>query len=178
VSHADYIAKYFEKDAEMIAADKTPTPRTDNLRDELGLQILNGEITQDDALCALTQKCADLERELAAKTREAAQQKEGWENCANLWRAEIVKREQAEREVAEAKASINELTGNLTASDDEFVAIEKDRDHWKSEADRLRELLERMSHWDQFHPPMTGDHGFWKNEISKVLDADALGGGK
>jgi hypothetical protein len=45
-------------------------------------------------------------------------------------------------------------------------------------AKRLRELLERMSHWDQFHPPMTGDHGFWKNEIDKALAAFRAQGGE
>jgi chromosome segregation ATPase len=70
----------------------------------------------------------DLETELAAKTREAAQQKEGWENCANLWRAEIVKREQAEWELAEAKAK-------LTAAQDGVTK-------WQHEAERLREEKE------------------------------------
>jgi hypothetical protein len=74
------------------------------------------------------------------------------------------------REVAEVKALIEYL-------DAQSAARLADSAHWKAEAERMRELLERMSHWDQFHPAMTGDHSFWKNEISKVLDdARAQGG--
>lgn len=30
-------------------------------------------------------------------------------------------------------------------------------------------LLRRLSEWDQFNPPMTGDHAFWKAAIDKAL---------
>jgi len=31
------------------------------------------------------------------------------------------------------------------------------------------EVLRRLSQWDQFNPPMTGDHAYWKREIDALL---------
>lgn len=35
----------------------------------------------------------------------------------------------------------------------------------------LLALLKRMQQWDQFNPPMTGDHAHWKREIDAALAA-------
>lgn len=32
-----------------------------------------------------------------------------------------------------------------------------------------RTLLERLAQWDQFNPPMSGDHAYWKREIEILL---------
>lgn len=39
----------------------------------------------------------------------------------------------------------------------------------RAEIDRLRGLLTRMLQWDQFNPPMTGDHAWWKQQIRDAL---------
>ena len=78
---------------------------------------------------------------LAAAKAEVVQNKAGWENCADLWRAEIVKREAAQAEA-------DENARRLKNYEPVRLYNGKTIDEWKAEAEVLREALKTYGDHD------------------------------
>lgn len=151
----------------MTAADKTLTPRTDlieRLRKRAAIRrqipgrksVQNGE---PDRIADLLDEAAD---DLAAKTREVAEVTEQRDAAANACERESLAKlqaqsraEQAERELAEAKADLESMHNSLNGEADARLKAEGELSEAKAayknacaqraainaEAERLREAL-------------------------------------